>query len=545
MVDSVGNEPGARIKVIGAGGCGGNAVNHMIASGLQNVEFVSVNTDSQALRNNAASIQLQIGQMLTRGRGAGGNPELGRKAALEDEEQLRKLLAESEMVFVTAGMGGGTGTGSAPVIARLARECGALTVGVVTRPFLFEGRKRKSQADDGVRELKNAVDTLITIPNDRLLSVASRSTTLKEAFQKADDVLLHAVRGISELVTVHGLINLDFADVRSVMADMGMAMMGTAHASGENRAVEAAQRAISSPLLEDMSFKGARGLLINLTGGLDMSLYEVHEAASLIQEEAHEDANIIFGAVIDEELKDEIRVTVIATGFGEHRQAPDRRNFRHLPSEFPSTLPLRDIPREQVETPPPDVSTNGAAPPPIEPPPASNVLNLEQSLFPTIENQLAQNGSIIEAAPATSASHNGMFNGTGKPIRRLGLVDESILDAPAFKQRIMDDYGAGVTRTGRDEREEVGGLDSEQNWREPSQFANEPTQFTNVAIHDAPGMPERPHISDSSDHSTNEVPAISSDRVRREAPATGRQLERVERRVTALLNQIWSPTKVR
>ncbi len=316
MVDLIENAPGARIKVIGAGGCGGNAINHMIASGLNNVDFISVNTDSQALLNNIAPSRLQIGQMLTRGRGTGGNPELGRKAALEDEERLRQLLAEAEMVFVTAGMGGGTGTGSAPVIARFARESGALTVGVVTKPFQFEGRKRRNQADEGLRELKEAVDTLITIPNDRLLSVASRTTTLKEAFQKADDVLLQAVRGISELVTTHGLINLDFADVRSVMADMGMAMMGTARASGENRAIEAAQRAISSPLLEDTSIKGAHGLLINVTGGPDMGLYEVNEAASLIQEEAHEDANIIFGAVINEEAADEIHVTVIATGFG-------------------------------------------------------------------------------------------------------------------------------------------------------------------------------------------------------------------------------------
>jgi cell division protein FtsZ len=245
MVYLIENEPGARIKVIGAGGSGGNAINHMIASGLHNVDFVSVNTDSQALLNNNAPSRLQIGQMLARGRGTGGNPGIGRKAAFEDEERLRKLLAEAEMVFVTAGMGGGTGTGSAPVIARFARESGALTVGVVTKPFLFEGRKRRSQADEGVRELKDAVDTLITIPNDRLLSVASRSTTLKSAFEKADDVLLQAVRGISDLVTVHGLINLDFADVRSVMADTGIAMMGTAHASGEDRAVEAAQRAIS------------------------------------------------------------------------------------------------------------------------------------------------------------------------------------------------------------------------------------------------------------------------------------------------------------
>ena len=277
--------------------------------------------------------------MLTRGRGTGGNPEIGRKAALEDEERLREVLSDAEMVFVTAGMGGGTGTGSAPVIARIARELGALTVGVVTKPFQFEGRRRMAQADEGLRELKNAVDTLITIPNQRLLSIASRTTSLREAFQKADDVLLQAVRGISELVTVHGLINLDFADVRSIMAEMGMAMMGAASASGENRAVEAAQRAISSPLLEDVSIKGARGLLINVTGGPDMSLYEVNEAASLIQEEAHEDANIIFGAVIDERLADEIRVTVIATGFGDlatrynrratrPRARPSRRRFR-------------------------------------------------------------------------------------------------------------------------------------------------------------------------------------------------------------------------
>ena len=256
MIELVENvDPGARIKVIGAGGCGGNAVNHMIAAGLRNVDFIAVNTDTQALQNNKAPLVIQMGTQLTRGRGTGGNPEIGRKAALEDEERLREVLGEAEMVFVTAGMGGGTGTGSAPVIARIARESGALTVGVVTKPFQFEGRKRMGQAEEGLRELKNAVDTLITIPNQRLLSIASRTTSLKEAFQKADDVLLQAVRGISELVTVHGLINLDFADVRSIMAEMGMAMMGAARAAGENRAVEAAQRAISSPLLEDVSIK--------------------------------------------------------------------------------------------------------------------------------------------------------------------------------------------------------------------------------------------------------------------------------------------------
>src|SRR5207245_8121536 len=253
----------------------------------------------------------------------GGKPEVGKHAAQEDVERLREYLADADMIFITAGMGGGTGTGAAPVIAKVAKELGSLTVGVVTKPFSFEGKRRMKQADEGMKELKDSVDTLIAIPNQRLLSVAGRNSSMLESFKKADDVLLQAVRGISDLVTVHGLINLDFADVRSIMAEMGMAMMGAARASGENRAVEAAQRAISSPLLEDVSIKGARGLLINVTGGPDMSLYEVNEAASLIQEEAHEDANIIFGAVIDEKISDEIHVTVIATGFGERdiRQA--------------------------------------------------------------------------------------------------------------------------------------------------------------------------------------------------------------------------------
>jgi cell division protein FtsZ len=408
MIELIENvDPGARIKVIGAGGCGGNAVNHMILSGLQNVDFIAVNTDSQALLNSNAPQRLQIGQTLTRGRGTGGNPEIGRKAALEDEDRLREALSEAEMVFVTAGMGGGTGTGSAPVIARIARESGALTVGVVTKPFQFEGRKRMGQADEGVRELKNAVDTLITIPNQRLLSIASRTTSLKEAFQKADDVLLQAVRGIAELVTVHGLINLDFADVRSIMAEMGMAMMGAARASGENRAVEAAQRAISSPLLEDVSIKGARGLLINVTGGTDMSLYEVNEAASLIQEEAHEDANIIFGAVIDEKIADEIHVTVIATGFGEHEH--EWHSSRYSSSGTPLTAPVQAAPTRPIE----------------------------------LQPQLAQVPSPLPPKPA----HHPMLQ--GKPIRRLGLiVDESSLDIPAFKRR--DEQAGGPTRFGQD-----------------------------------------------------------------------------------------------
>jgi cell division protein FtsZ len=424
MIELVENaDPGARIKVIGAGGCGGNAVNHMINAGLRGVDFYAVNTDSQALQNNRAPVSMQIGQMLTRGRGTGGNPEIGRKAALEDEEKLREALGDAEMVFVTAGMGGGTGTGSAPVIARIARELGALTVGVVTKPFQFEGRRRMGQADEGLRELKNAVDTLITIPNQRLLSIASRTTSLREAFQKADDVLLQAVRGISELVTVHGLINLDFADVRSIMAEMGMAMMGAARAAGENRAVEAAQRAISSPLLEDVSIKGARGLLINVTGGPDMSLYEVNEAASLIQEEAHEDANIIFGAVIDEKINDEIHVTVIATGFGDHeRHMAITPAGRYSPSGTQVTAPVQAAmtrPLDQYQ--PQQAVSMPAAPPPPPPPPQS-----------------------------------GSFG--ARPVRRLGMiVDDGSLDIPAYKRRQNTPAAApavdpsGPTRMGQGE----------------------------------------------------------------------------------------------
>jgi cell division protein FtsZ len=427
MIELVENvDPGARIKVIGAGGCGGNAVNHMIAAGLRNVDFIAVNTDTQALQNNKAPLVIQMGTQLTRGRGTGGNPEIGRKAALEDEDRLREVLTEAEMVFVTAGMGGGTGTGSAPVIARIARESGALTVGVVTKPFQFEGRKRMGQAEEGLRELKNAVDTLITIPNQRLLSIASRTTSLKEAFQKADDVLLQAVRGISELVTVHGLINLDFADVRSIMAEMGMAMMGAARAAGENRAVEAAQRAISSPLLEDVSIKGARGLLINVTGGPDMSLYEVNEAASLIQEEAHEDANIIFGAVIDEKIADEIHVTVIATGFGD-------RDFsmRHTPSYAPVLAPT------YAPSMAPGYSPAGT--PVTAPVQASVTRPMDPVQQPLITPSLSP--ASVSSIPPHATSYGG------KPVRRLGLiVDENSLDIPAFKRRNGEAQRGGPTR---------------------------------------------------------------------------------------------------
>jgi cell division protein FtsZ len=312
----------ARIKVIGIGGGGGNAVNTMINAKLSGVDFLVANTDAQSLEASRAPVRVQLGAAVTKGLGAGANPEIGRRAAMENEETLKEYLAGSDMIFITAGMGGGTGTGGAPVVARLAREAGALTVGVVTKPFIFEGKKRMHLADDGIEELKQNVDTLIVIPNQRLLSIAAKTTTMLEAFHKADDVLLQAVRGISDLIITPGLINLDFADVRTVMAEMGLALMGAAAASGQNRAIEAAQKAISSPLLEDISIQGARGVLINITGGPDLCLHEVNEAASMIQEEADDDANIIFGAVIDDAIVDEIRITVIATGFGEVKEEP-------------------------------------------------------------------------------------------------------------------------------------------------------------------------------------------------------------------------------
>lgn len=305
----------AKIKVVGVGGGGGNAVNRMIQAGIKGVEFLVANTDVQAMRASAAPVKLQIGGKLTKGLGAGANPEIGKQAALEDTDRILEALSGADMIFITTGMGGGTGTGAAPIIASLAAELGALTVAVVTKPFNFEGKRRRVQAEQGIRALRDTVDTLITIPNERLLNFVERATSLGEAFKIADDILRQAVQGISDLITVPGEINLDFADVRTIMHGMGMALMGTGVSSGEHRAVEAAQRAISSPLLEEASIEGAKGVLINVTGGSDMTLFEVHEAASIIQEAADEEANIIFGTVIDPKMKDEVKVTVIATGF--------------------------------------------------------------------------------------------------------------------------------------------------------------------------------------------------------------------------------------
>jgi len=319
----------ARIKVIGVGGGGQNAVNRMIEAGLQGVEFAALNTDAQALMMSNAPTKLQIGAKLTRGLGAGSNPEIGQKAAEESREEIRQLLEGADMVFITAGMGGGTGTGGTPVVAEIAREVSALTVGVVTKPFSFEGRRRQQQAEQGIEALRDKVDTLIVIPNDRLLQVAEKKTSILEAFRLADDVLRQGVQGISDLITVPGLINLDFADVRTIMANAGSALMGIGVASGEERAIKAAKMAISSPLLE-ASIEGARGILLNITGSSNLGLFEVNDAAEIIAEAADPEANIIFGAVIDESLRDEVRVTVIATGFDGGRGNGRRKNFTDL-----------------------------------------------------------------------------------------------------------------------------------------------------------------------------------------------------------------------
>ena len=333
----------ARIKVIGIGGGGCNAVNTMITSHLEGVEFIAANTDLQALGSTLASTKLQLGAQLTKGLGAGANPEIGRNATIEDADKVREALSGADMIFVTAGLGGGTGTGGAPVVAGIAKELGALTVAVVTKPFLFEGKRRQQVAEQGMEELKKSVDTLITIPNQRLLSISERNMSLIESFEKADEVLLHAAKSISDLITIPGLINLDFADVKTIMSEMGMAFMGMGIASGENKSIEATQKAISSPLLEDISINGARGLLINITGGEDLTLHEVNDASTLIQEEADEDANIIFGAVIDSKMEGEIRITVIATGFesGEEKKITE---LKKTISNFSESIEDHDLP---------------------------------------------------------------------------------------------------------------------------------------------------------------------------------------------------------
>ncbi|MCU0579051.1 MAG: cell division protein FtsZ, partial [Desulfobacterota bacterium] len=337
----------AKIKVIGIGGGGTNAVNNMIQSDLRGVDFISANTDVQSLASSLADVRLQLGTSSTGGLGAGANPEIGRQATMEDAEKIRQQLEGSNMVFITAGMGGGTGTGGAPILAQISKELGALTVAVVTKPFHFEGQKRLKQAEEGIRELRQAVDTLITIPNDRLISLATKKASFLEMLKKADEVLLYAVKGISDLITIPGLINLDFADVRTIMAEMGVALMGTGLASGENRALEAAQKAISSPLLEDITIAGARAVLMNITASSSLGFEEVTEASSLIQKEVHEEANIIWGTAIDESMGEELRITVIATGIN----SQDERVMVDLERIRPTMVELKKDRPEDRETP--------------------------------------------------------------------------------------------------------------------------------------------------------------------------------------------------
>ncbi|MBU3208668.1 cell division protein FtsZ [Clostridium algidicarnis] len=339
----------AQIKVVGCGGGGNNAVNRMIIEGLKNVEFIAINTDKQALMLSNATQKIQIGDKLTKGLGAGANPEIGEKAAEESKEEISQAIKGADMVFITAGMGGGTGTGAAPVVAEIAKTMGILTVGVVTKPFPFEGRKRMLHADMGINNLKESVDTLVTIPNEKLLSLVDKKTSLMEAFKKADDVLRQGVQGISDLITIPGLVNLDFADVRTVMLNKGLAHMGVGKGNGENRAQDAAKQAISSPLLET-SIVGATGVLLNVTGGSDLGLLEINEAAEIVQGAADPDANIIFGAVIDENLKDEIRITVIATGFEEESSKKPKKDMQNIMSDKNNKEPIEEAAATSSDT---------------------------------------------------------------------------------------------------------------------------------------------------------------------------------------------------
>jgi cell division protein FtsZ len=420
---------GARIKVVGVGGGGSNAVNRMVQVGLDGVEFIVANTDLQALRTSPAPVKLQIGSKLTKGLGAGADPNVGRQAALEDTDKIIQALDGSDMIFVTTGLGGGTGTGAAPVIASLASELGALTVAVVTKPFKFEGRKRQIQAERGLEALRDCVDTIITIPNERLLTIIDRTTPLTEAFGTADDVLRQAIQGISDLILVSGLINLDFADVKTIMSGMGLAMMGTGIADGQDRAMEAARRAISSPLLEGASVNGARGVIINVTGGPDLSLIEVSEASSIVQEAADEDANIIFGAVVDPSLEGKVKITVIATGFDPHAAARPIASSAQTPVDMTPYADAR--PRA-------DAAVNTAA--------SSSRLSIARR--PLLDLPLASSARISPAAPpamtmaaptdsphADPAADTDTLR-TAEPADSDADVDfGSVFDVPAFLRR--------------------------------------------------------------------------------------------------------------
>ena len=415
---------GARIKVIGVGGGGSNAVNRMVHGGLEGVEFIVANTDVQALRASPASIKLQIGNKLTKGLGAGADPNVGRQAALEDTESILQALDGADMIFVTTGLGGGTGTGAAPVIASLASELGALTIAVVTKPFKFEGKKRLLQAERGLEALRDCVDTIITIPNERLLTIIDRTTPLIEAFATADDVLRQAIQGISDLILVPGLINLDFADVKTIMAGMGMAMMGTGIAEGQDRAMEAARRAISSPLLEGASVNGSRGVIINVTGGPDLSLVEVSEASSIVQEAADEDANIIFGAVVDPALKGKVKITVIATGFGPHPPSRAVGAPAQTPVDMTAYVDQPKLRAEQASA-----TANGILD-------RAQASRLSIARRPALDLPISVAAATGPAVPLPSSAHTA----DGKELPAVGAEDpdfdlSSTFDVPAFLRR--------------------------------------------------------------------------------------------------------------
>jgi cell division protein FtsZ len=419
----------ARIKVIGCGGSGGNAVNTMINFGLEGVEFIVVNTDAQALNSNCAPTKLNIGSNVTKGLGAGADPERGRKAALEDVQRIKELIHGADMVFVTAGMGGGTGTGAAPVIAQIAREEGALTVGVVTKPFLFEGRQRARRAEIGLAQLAEQVDTLITIPNQKLLLLGDEDLSFIDAFRKADEVLFQAVKGISDLITQNGIVNVDFADVKTVMSNMGRALMGTGIAKGASRARMAAEMAVASPLLDEISVEGATGVLINIVGGPDLKMREIQEAASLVQEQAHEDANIIFGASIDETLGENVKVTVIATGFDTVERMIPIEHARAMSQSMapPQTVVSQQNPAQSGYMRPavresmiPQVSTRRA----------QHAHEARTQAAPASQGRLPMSGARqLEERPAVSN------RGTVERVTTSGFPNDVDWDVPAFQRK--------------------------------------------------------------------------------------------------------------
>ena len=417
-------EMSARIKVVGVGGGGGNALNTMIQSGLDGVEFIAANTDVQALASNLASLKIQLGPTLTKGLGAGANPDIGKKSALEDVQRIQEALQGADMVFVTAGMGGGTGTGAAPIIAQIARDMGALTVGVVTKPFSFEGRKRSANADYGIDELGACVDTLITIPNQKLLDIADEDMPMLEAFRRADDVLVQATRGISDLIVNPGMINVDFADVKTIMSNMGRALMGTGYGRGERRALDAAEMAIHSPLLDEVSVEGAMGLLINFTAGPDLRLKEVDAASNLIKGAAHPDANIIFGTVIDPDMGDMIKVTVIATGF--EFEARESAPVTQAPAQKRSIVPVAaSIPQTRQSSYPPAPSNYGLREMPSH---QQRSVHAPQPMQASSTARRTMNPPAQTSIPETRIQQHRAFGASA-------LEDEAVLDIPAYLRR--------------------------------------------------------------------------------------------------------------